>query len=88
MFPSDRIPKVTKDVNVHFFIHNNISRKLYQRIPGTFEAILYKLSCNVISNRWQTIEEKVCMAWFIFHTQKLKQDIETAASENVISTTV
>ena len=32
-FPSDRIPKATKDVNVNFFIHNGNFCELYQRIP-------------------------------------------------------
>jgi hypothetical protein len=36
VFPYDRVPRVTKDVNVHFFIHSSNSCKLYQRIPGTF----------------------------------------------------
>jgi len=35
-FPSDRILKAIKDVNVHFFIHSKNSSKLYQRIPETF----------------------------------------------------
>jgi hypothetical protein len=35
-FPSDVIPKVTKDVNMHFFVNSSKSSKLYQRIPGTF----------------------------------------------------
>jgi len=35
-FPSDRIPKVTKDLHVHFLIHSTSSCKLNQRIPGTF----------------------------------------------------
>jgi hypothetical protein len=33
-FPSNRIPKATKDVNVHIYIHSRNSCKLYQRIPG------------------------------------------------------
>jgi len=35
-FPPDRIPKVMKDVNVHFFIHSSNFRKLYQQIPVNF----------------------------------------------------
>jgi hypothetical protein len=35
-FPSDRIPKTTKDVDLCFFIHSNSSCKLYQRITQTF----------------------------------------------------
>ena len=35
-FPSDRIRKAIKDVNVHFFIDSKNSCKLYQRIPETF----------------------------------------------------
>jgi hypothetical protein len=35
-FPSDRVAKATKYVNVLFFIRSSSSCKLYQRIPGTF----------------------------------------------------
>jgi len=34
-FPSARIPKATKDVSIHSFIHISNSRKLHQLIPGT-----------------------------------------------------
>jgi hypothetical protein len=34
--PTDRIPKATKDVNVHLFIHSSNSCKSHQRILGTF----------------------------------------------------
>ena len=35
-FPSDRIPKAKKDVNVHFYIYSSSYCMLYERIPGTF----------------------------------------------------
>jgi hypothetical protein len=35
-FPSGRIPKATKDVNVHVFIYDSNSCKLCQQIPGDF----------------------------------------------------
>jgi len=35
-FFSDHIPKMTKDVNVRFFIYSNNSCKLYWWIPGIF----------------------------------------------------
>jgi len=31
VFPSDRLQKATKDVNVHFFIHSSNSCQLYRR---------------------------------------------------------
>ena len=36
VFPSDHIPKMMKDVKVHFSIHCSNSCKLYQQIPGIF----------------------------------------------------
>ena len=35
-FTFDRIPKATKNVNVHFFIHSSNTSILYERIPGSF----------------------------------------------------
>jgi len=40
-FPSDRIPKTTKAMHVHFYIHGINSCKLYKRIPVNFEATTY-----------------------------------------------
>ena len=37
-FPYYRVSKATKDVHMHFFIHISNFCKLYQRIPGHFEA--------------------------------------------------
>jgi len=52
-FPSDHIPRATKDVNVHFFTHSTNSCKLYQRIPETFWSYYVhpnKASCYVARN--------------------------------------
>ena len=40
-FPSDRIPKRTKNVNVHFFINNSNSCKLYHEFWKHFEPTAY-----------------------------------------------
>ena len=40
VFPSDPIPKAIKDVNVHFFIHEVNSCKLYKRIYCNFLKLL------------------------------------------------
>jgi hypothetical protein len=50
MFPSDCIPKVTKDVNVYFFIHSSNSFKLYQQMPVNYTSEfqeLFKLLCTI-----------------------------------------
>ena len=41
-FPSDRIPKGTKGINVHFFIHSSNFFKLYERIPVNYTSKFLK----------------------------------------------
>ena len=64
-FPSDCIPKTTKYVNVHFFIHSSNSSQLYQRIPVNcnsefrehFEATLYYSSLIMATIGSRNIQE-------------------------------
>ena len=37
-FPSDRIPKATKDASVHLLIYSSNSCTLNQRIPGNYTS--------------------------------------------------
>ena len=41
-FPSDRIPKSTKRVNVHSFIHSSNSYILYHHIRRNVDAAIYE----------------------------------------------
>lgn len=50
VFPSDGIPTVMKDVNVHLFIYSCNSCKVYQRILGIFEATTYDCGKEITSN--------------------------------------
>jgi len=60
--PTDRTPKATKDVNVHFFIHCSISCKLYKWIAvkytselrEIFEATMY----STCISSWGFIRKK------------------------------
>jgi hypothetical protein len=53
VFRSDCIPKATKDVSVHLFIHSSNSCQSYHRIPGSFWSY-YVCPENVLLNRLNT----------------------------------
>jgi len=43
VFPSHRIPKAPKGIQVYFFIHNKKSCKLYQQIPVNYINKFWKI---------------------------------------------
>jgi len=49
---------------------------------------MYKLSCNLMRYRWQTNEEKARNCLIYISYAEIETCIETAARENLISTTV
>jgi len=68
-FPSGRIPKATKDVNVHFSIHSSNTRKLYQQIPGPFWSyyvLSFQLSV-ILSHNTDCVCIRMCVCTYI-HT--------------------
>ena len=70
-FPSDSIPKATKDVGVHFFIHSSNSCKFYQRISGTFEDTAYSLPqlkrITVVHDVWFFVSWYKLSTFFFSH---------------------
>jgi hypothetical protein len=66
-FPSDRIFKTTKDVNVLKFPLYNNSCKLYQRIPGTFWSFYVCVLCKEAGVDHFNVTN-TCSAWYDDHT--------------------
>ena len=84
-FPSDRIPKATKGVNVQLFIHSSNSYKLYHHIPRIFENTTFIYQLPLMDGTYFTI---ICG----FHCQSRHQwltkithlDIKSIISYSII----
>ena len=66
-FPSDSIPKATKEGNVHFFIHSSNSCKLNHRISVTFLSYymhLYLADFFLRKRMFQTLVVDKIKAWY------------------------
>jgi len=86
-FPSDRIPKAAKNVNVHFFILSSNSCKLNQGLPGTFWSycVFHSLTEGwrpIDTGLWEHINFSAqCSSWEA-HNRPANQGISRILSLN------